>query len=117
MKDSYEKDPFAEYDKYWDDLDKQEEKTKKKSHKEYHFDEQKPTPISYDQKKLIRTVMIGITAFIFVGIFFNLFVNIFNDGDTPFGSWMFPFMMSGSSFSFIFIIIVIMIIFKASKRD
>ncbi len=75
MADSYEKDPFAEYDKYWDELDKKEEEVNRKQQKTYHFDdiEQEPThQHDTNKQKAILSTIVGI-GFVFTVIF--LFVD------------------------------------------
>ena len=44
MKDSYDKDPFAEYDKYWDDLDKKEEQVNRNALNDYYFSDNRQIP-------------------------------------------------------------------------
>lgn len=93
-----EKDPFAEYDKYWDELDQIENKTKKKQEEEYHFDdfsekkEEKPYQFKMKPMSLLM-VVIGLIAFfnfipmgfmilpqaIFLFIFVGVVVRIFKN--------------------------------------
>ncbi len=59
MKDSFDEDPFAEYDKYWDDLDRLEEKNKKReeyqSHPEKHHDDK---PREIDRKNMWKIIFV-----------------------------------------------------------
>ncbi len=68
MKDSYDKDPFAEYDKYWDDLDKIEKQDEQKEEYRFHpekMEDQKPT--EFDFKKILP-IIFSIGLFLFIVI-------------------------------------------------
>lgn len=118
MKDSYEKDPFAEYDKYWDDLDKKEETKEHRSHKAYRFDTQKSDTSSTGQNKALSMFVKGIIIFVIMSVFISVFRGFLSgDGFTFSGMVFWPFAMMGSAIPIIFIIFVVSIIIKASKRD
>ena len=103
MKDGYEKDPFAEYDKYWDELDEQEEDFKKKSDQSYTYGEQRNS--ANDR----QTVAIGmLTVFITFGFFIAVILIIF----TGIGFIIFmPFLFV------MFMIIVISVMISKIKRN
>ncbi len=86
-----EKDPFAEYDKYWDELDQIETKSNKKQEQEYHFDDFSDKKDENDYRFKIKpmsilSLVIGIAvifnfipmAYMFVpqAIFFFIFVGV-----------------------------------------
>ena len=70
MKDSYEKDPFAEYDKYWDELEKQEDEIIKKQEKEYRFEDTDASKYHFEKnpemtKKFVKLFIGFIFFFVF----------------------------------------------------
>jgi len=71
-----EKDPFSEYDNFWDDLDQNESEVKEKEEKVYRFHEQSETNqkgqnISRkDIGKILSVIMI-------IVILLNIFTNVF----------------------------------------
>ncbi len=120
MKDSYDKDPFAEYDKYWDDLDKKEELSNRKRKKDFHF-KQTPSQTNRHENDINKKAVS-----IFIGVFFLFMFGsvlipiIINFTSSPFDSY--PGMGMNISvfapfFGFIFFIMIIGFIIKASKKD
>lgn len=86
MKNNIDKDPFAEYDQFWDELDQVENQGKKKIEKvdkgEKDFDddidfgdiERKLNPKNLDKQQL-KTLISWIIGIIFVGNFIFRFAN------------------------------------------
>lgn len=115
MADNFDKDPFAEYDKYWDELDQKEEDVKKKQRKEYRFDHQKPAGIQR-QNKLIAYIVFGFIAFVFLGIFLSIArMTTSGMGMTFTSIFLWPFTMLSSAGPIIFIIVIVAIIRKSKK--
>ena len=75
MKDSFDEDPFAEYDKYWDELDRLEEKAKKKEEQRFHPKEQRDDKPNDINRKKFTSVIFVIGVFI---AFYYIFVGTFD---------------------------------------
>lgn len=75
---AHEKDPFAEYDKYWDELDQIEEKSNKQQEKQYEYYDNKQYGNQYKQlsNKWIGVIVGVILLFVFArfGIFLLFFI-------------------------------------------
>lgn len=73
MKDSYEKDPFAEYDKYWDNLDEKEKEVNQKQEKMYGFKDidqkrtNKQSVLIPEKYHKFIIAIIGVAALFFFG--------------------------------------------------
>ncbi|QWB95692.1 hypothetical protein KHQ89_07055 [Mycoplasmatota bacterium] len=97
-----EKDPFSEYDNFWDDLDQIESEVKEKEEKVYRFHEQSET---YQKRQNISRKDIGkiLSSIMFVLIILNIFTDVFAFLGIP-------------SFLFIIVIGIIISAVKGDKR-
>ncbi len=82
MKDSFDKDPFAEYDKYWDDLDKQEDKVKEKNKRDYAFNDVE-APDNLDRTSTGKKAGISF-GFIGIGLAFTMAYIFIDSSNTVF---------------------------------
>lgn len=107
MKDAFDKDPFAEYDKYWDNLDKTEEKVDRTKNKNYGFsDIEKPSGSRTNSNKHGISIVAGV---LLVGIMFSVVVNVTS------APWM-GFMMM-PIIQFIVVAVIIAVIAKNRKNN
>jgi hypothetical protein len=72
-----EKDPFSEYDNFWDDLDHIENEVKEKEEKVYNFHDE---PKTYQKGQNIDRKQVGkiLSAGLFIFILLDVFTHVFD---------------------------------------